>query len=210
MRPVADGNKEGQGGVGAVAVFQADILDVRAELGNGRGHRRQHALLIFHHHADFHRKLALDIRLPDHVHPLFRLVGKIHQILAGGGVNHDAAAGAQESDHVVSGDGVTALAEVHHHSLRALDVKRLLTVFARDLLYPRNTVGKQPQRHQRRDALAEADFLQQLVDAFEVVLLEQRCNPLCRHVFHRQRFRCQRLGEQPLPQLDGLSGAQML
>ena len=126
MHSAGHRDDEDQCGISAVAVFQGDVFDICADIGDSRGDRCQHTLLIPYFRANFHRELAVDIRLPGDIHPFFGPVGEIGKVFTRRRVDDDTTPGADESDDAIPRNRPTAFAEIDHHTLGPLDVQRLL------------------------------------------------------------------------------------
>ena len=132
-------------------------------------------------------------------------------------MDHQTAAGAQETDDEIAGDGPAALPEIDHHAFGAGNEDRDFAGIAavgeicfllRRLRVPGGC--REAFRHQRRGPAAEPDVGKELVTIVETELVENVPSSAFRQLSQREVLPPERLVEQPPPEVDCLVAVKFL
>src|SRR5690606_23435624 len=90
-------DEDGKQHVGGIIVpfVDGDFLDVRAVVGDARGHLGQHTRPVLDLELDLDRELPVDARFPGDGQPLVRLLAELAEIAAHVAMDDDAASRAE-------------------------------------------------------------------------------------------------------------------
>src|SRR3954469_9559909 len=124
---------EQQGGCRAVALDVLDVLDVRPGIGDRRRDRREHARAIEHFDAQLGAVVAFDIAVPLDGHDALGRLAELDHVRAFHPVHDDALARGQETDDLVTRQGMAAVAKAEDTALGTADADLLGGVFGRRL-----------------------------------------------------------------------------
>src|SRR5688572_22188332 len=80
VMPVPDLQQQPQHGAIIMTVEDGNLFDIRVRVRDGGGHFGEHAGLVGRVDLDLAGKIAVDIRLPAHRDPLFRLLAEVPQV----------------------------------------------------------------------------------------------------------------------------------
>lgn len=128
MNPATNMDEQGHGGGDAIAFGGLNVVDVAVHFADRRRHPGEYAPPVDDIELDLHRKITVDVLLPLHLDPLFRVLAVVDDVLTHVAVNDDTATGAEKAHDGVARQGPAAAAESDHGAFGTLDEKRLLRV----------------------------------------------------------------------------------
>ncbi len=192
----------------AVAFVHGNVLDVRLGARDVRCDRGEHAHAIRDVDANLHVEDAIEIRLPRRRNPLVRLLAIVAEVPARFAMDHDAASAREIPHDRIVRDREAAACIAHDHAFRAGNRERACL---RDRFRRLRIVhGQQFARDERREALAQADLLEQLLRRLEVELRCCSLQPLLGNLLQRKRQLRERLIEQAPTEIDGFGVLEAL
>src|SRR5882672_764299 len=184
------------------------VLDVGVRGGDPARDLGEQSDAVERANLDLGVELALHALGPVHRDPLRRLLAVLREITAGAAVDHDAAAARHEAHDLVAGYRVAAARVVDDHALGARDLEGLALLGRRGVRLV--LLLREHARDHRRQALAQADLLEQRLHVLHAELFVQRVEPVLRHFLQARRVGHELLVEQPPPELLCLVAFQVL
>src|SRR5438067_3544968 len=206
MAAVADPQLEGERRGVPVLLVDRHVVDVGLGAGDRGGDRRQHAGAVRDVDPDLGGEEPVGGALPAHRQPVLRMLAIVLDVDAVLAVDHHTAARRQEGEDRVVGYREAAARVGYEEPLGAGD---------REWRGAAGAVGgdsarQQPPRDERREALAEAELLVQLVEVLHAELPERGVPHFLRDVVERDREFPERLRQQLRAERDRLLASQPL